>query len=150
MGRIYVNKTPTIEPDALLGACLGMPTTWRFDERFIHGFEDIDLSRRFVAYGGQLIVLPHIRCTHQHGATLDPLSSRGLKYAILGHLQVFDSLKRMPIILGTYWAMVATQQCSLGEKLSMLKGVHQGTAGWFWSAMAARMASSKAGSRRAK
>ena len=52
--------------DALSGACLHLPAHLRFDERFRHGFEDIELCRR--VGGARLVVTA--RCWHEGGATL--------------------------------------------------------------------------------
>jgi len=149
-GRVKMNPSPHIQPDVLLGTCLGMPTSWRLDERFIHGFEDFDLSIRFQQAGGALRMLNHLCCMHQQGGTLDAKSPIGLQYSVYGHLQLFDSIVKYPAILMTYYALILSGEHSMKDRIRMTKGIHQGAGSWFCKAMAARMASSSAGSRSAK
>lgn len=149
-GRVTMNVNKKIQPEALFGTCLGMPTSWRLDARFVHGFEDFDLSMRFQKEGGRLLILHHLCCTHQRGGTLDAHSPKGLQYSVRGHLQLFDSILKSPIILMTYYALILSRRSSAKERIHMIMGVHQGAGDWFCTAIAARMASSRAGSNRAK
>lgn len=149
-GRVKMNRSPYFQPDALFGTCLGMPTSWRLDNRFIHGFEDFDLSIRFQQAGGDLLMLNHLCCMHQQGGTLDSKSPTGLQYSVYGHLQLFDSIIKYPFILMTYYALILSREDSMKDRIRMTQGVHQGAGSWFCNAMAARMASSRAGSRSAK
>ena len=150
IGRVKLQQTLDLKPDALLGTCLGMPTSWRFDSRFIHGFEDVELSIRFQKAGGELKVVPHLQCTHIHGASLNPVSPKGLRYSVYGHLLVFDSFLKSPLIILTYLALIAFEKDSQHRKTHLFCGIYQGVSDWFCSAIAARMASSSAGSSKAR
>lgn len=149
-GRVKMNMDVNTLPDALLGTCLGMPTSWRLDARFIHGFEDFDLSIRFKQAGGSLLILPHVHCMHHEGGTLDSHSPIGLQYSVRGHLELFDSIVKSPIILMTYYYMIFSKESSIKDRIQMTKGIHQGAVDWFCNAMAARIASSRPGSKSAK
>ena len=120
-GRVKMNMDVNTLPDALLGTCLGMPTSWRLDARFIHGFEDFDLSIRFKQAGGSLLILPHVHCMHHEGGTLDSHSPIGLQYSVRGHLELFDSLVKSPIILMTYYYMILSKESSIKDRIQMTK-----------------------------
>ncbi len=71
--------------DALSGACLLMPSGARFDERFPHGFEDVELCRRL---GGARLVVG-ARCWHQGGGTLSRRSALATQHAVTGQALLY-------------------------------------------------------------
>ncbi|MSQ01494.1 MAG: glycosyltransferase family 2 protein [Myxococcales bacterium] len=71
--------------DALSGACLLMPGGARFDERFPHGFEDVELCRRL---GGARLVAA-ARCWHEGGGTLHRRSPLATQHAVTGQALLF-------------------------------------------------------------
>jgi len=149
-GLVRLNQSPSKQIDALLGACLLMPSQLRFDMRFHHGFEDLHLTMTSKQCGFELLLLEDVVCKHIGGASLDAQSTAGLRFSVYGHLCLYDSLRKGPII----WALYLLQTILRNEKksfrLKSVKSVNQGALDWFWSAMAARIDSSKAGSRRIK
>ncbi len=147
-GRVTLNTQSTGNVDALLGACLVMPSHLRFDNRFYHGFEDIHLTHQAGNDGYELCVVESVVCRHLGGGTLDSHSPMGLRYSVYGHLCFYNSLRRMPVIWSLGLAQIVKHRNL--HSVSHLVALHQGLADWLWSAIAARMASSKAGSSKIK
>ena len=147
-GRVQLTQHKSERVDALLGTSLVMPSTFRFDERFHHGFEDIHLTHQAKLLGYELKVVDSVVCRHQGGGSLDSQSPVGLKYSIYGHLCLYDSLRRLPII----WSLYVLKILKNPEESTLFQmySIHQGAVGWAWRAIAARIASSKLGSSNVK
>jgi GT2 family glycosyltransferase len=104
--------------DALSGACLHLPAGLRFDERFRHGGEDVELCRR--VGGGTLVV--GARCWHEGGATLDRRSEEAQRHAIAGQLRLVPAGWRDAVVIGLHVAQVARE----GGPARRLRGVRDG------------------------
>jgi GT2 family glycosyltransferase len=88
-GRIRLNHRPG-DIEALSGACIMMRSEERFDLKYRHGFEDVDLCRRLRERGLAIRVIENSACEHQGGASVDR-RSRAAQYAALsGHLRYVD------------------------------------------------------------
>ena len=145
-GRVKLQSDSSKPINALLGPCLCIPSNLRFDSKYVHGFEDIALTFWAFNQGYKLTVLKDHCCYHQQGGTVHPLSSKGLKNSIYGHLQLYDSVlhfilykQHMFIICQKWW-----------DTIQLFNSINQGTADWFWSAIAVRINSSKLGSNNAR
>lgn len=147
-GRIRLNTSSNQQVDALLGACLLMPSRFRLDERFYHGFEDFHLTYTAKQSGMELVVLPEVICKHLDGGTLQSHSPEGLRYSVFGHLCFYDSFRRLPLIYSLYVLQLFRSEHRATTK--HLWKVHQGVVDWLWRAIAARIASSKLGSSKIK
>ena len=73
---------------------------WRFDPRFVHGMEDIDLCLRVRAAGGTVYVIPDAECIHQGGATLSERAPIAQRHAVAGHLRLVGGGWRTLPVLG--------------------------------------------------
>ena len=147
-GRVQLTQHKSERIDALLGTSLIIPTIFRFDDRFYHGFEDIHLTHRSKLQGYELRVVDSVVCSHLGGGSLDSQSPIGLKHSIYGHLCLYDSLRRLPII----WLLYVLKILKKPDQniLFQMYSIHQGAVGWVWRALAARIASSKLGSSNVK
>ncbi|MFN7131528.1 MAG: glycosyltransferase family 2 protein, partial [Myxococcales bacterium] len=105
--------------DALSGACLHLPAALRFDERFRHGGEDVELCRRV---GGGTIVVG-ARCWHEGGATLDRRSGAAQRHAVAGQLRLVAPGWRDLVVVGLNLAQVARERGPV-ERLGAIR------AGW--------------------
>ena len=79
---------------------------WRFDSRFVHGMEDIDLCMRVRASGGTVHVIPAAECIHEGGATLSERAPTAQRHAVAGHLRVVGGGWRTLPVLGLALAQV--------------------------------------------
>ncbi len=149
-GGIRLNTSSNQTVDALLGACLLMPSRFRLDERFYHGFEDFHLTYTAKQSGMELIVLAEVICTHLDGGTLQSHSPEGLRYSVYGHLCFYDSLRRLPLIYSLYLLQLFRSEHREKVTTKHFWKVHQGVGAWLWRAIAARIASSKLGSSKIK
>ena len=70
----------------------------RFDERYVHGFEDFELCRRFRQMGLPVRVESGLRCFHHGGATLDRKSAAAQYGSSYGQL-LFEGLRWSPMVL---------------------------------------------------
>jgi len=104
--------------DALSGACLHLPAHLRFDERFRHGSEDVELCRRV---GGATLIVG-ARCWHEGGATLDRRSELAQRHAVAGQLRLVPPGWRDAVVLGLAVAQVARE----GGPITRLRGVSRG------------------------
>lgn len=104
--------------DALSGACLHLPAHLRFDERFRHGGEDVELCRRV---GGGTIVVS-ARCWHEGGATLDRASEEAQRHAVAGQLRLVEAGWRDAVVVGLAVAQVARE----GGPMGRLGGIGRG------------------------
>ena len=147
-GRVQLTQHKSDRIDALLGTSLVMPTSFRFDTRFHHGFEDIHLTHQSKMAGYELRVIDSVVCRHIGGGSLDSQSPVGLKYSIYGHLCLYNSLRKLPIIWSLYVMKILKDPNR--NTLFQIYSIHQGAVGWVWSAIAARIDSSKLGSSNVK
>lgn len=123
VGRYRIVQVTTLPDDdvpvdALSGACLHMPANLRFDERFVHGYEDVELCRRV---GGATLVA-QARCWHEGGATLDRRSEKAQRNAVSGQLQLGEPGPRDLAVLGLAVAQVVRE----GGPLYRLRGAYHG------------------------
>ena len=148
-GLVQLNIKSSSRVDALLGTSLLMPSNLRFDSRFHHGFEDIHLTMTAKHSGFELLLVKEAICKHVGGASLDTNSLSGLRFSVYGHLHLYDSLRRAPVIWSIYLMKVLKDNVK-ESKMKSIQAVNYGVLDWVWSAIAARMASSKAGSNKIK
>lgn len=149
-GLVKMNQSPSKKIDALLGTCLLMPSNLRFDVRFHHGFEDLHLTMTSNNMGFELLLMQDVICTHIGGASLASQSAQGLRFSVYGHLCLYDSLRKGPIIWSLYLIKTILQNETILFRVKSINAIHQGVLDWVWSAIAARIASSKAGSSNTK
>lgn len=107
--------------DALSGACLHLPAAARFDERFRHGFEDVELCRRL---GGARLVVG-ARCWHEGGATVDRRSEEAQRHAVAGQLRLVRPGWRSVVVVGLALAQVARE----GGPATRVRGIWRGVRG---------------------
>ena len=103
-----------------------MPTKLRFDTRFHHGFEDLHLTMTWKNAGFELLLMKDVVCTHIGGASLDSQSLEGLRFSVYGHLCLYDSLKRGPIIWSLYLIQTILRDETVLFRSKSVKAVHQG------------------------
>ena len=149
-GLVKLNQNRLSRVDALLGTCLLMPSNMRFDSRFHHGFEDLHLTATAKHSGFELLVVEQTICRHVGGASLDSNSLKGLRFSVYGHLCLYNSLRRGPIIWSLYLLKAVFRDQERGIRMKSIQAINYGVLDWVLSAIAARMASSKAGSNKIK
>lgn len=110
------------EVDALSGACLHLPASWRFDERFRHGAEDVELCRRARAAGMAPRLVVGARCWHEGGATVGRRTVEAQRHAVAGQLRLVEPGWRDVVVVGLAVAQVARE-----GPAERLRGV---VAGW--------------------
>lgn len=120
-GRVLQRREPG-PIQALSGACLHLPASARFDERFRHGSEDVELCRRMKGEGMPPRLVPEALCWHEGGGTLSRRHPTARRYAVEGHLRLWERGWRDSIILG-----LATAQCLReGGGWEGLRGIAEG------------------------
>ncbi len=107
--------------DALSGACLLMPTSARFDERFPHGFEDVELCRRL---GGARLVAG-ARCWHEGGGTLHRRSPLATQHAVTGQALLFAPGWRTWAVAGLHAAQVLREGGPVARVAAIADGVRE-------------------------
>lgn len=107
--------------DALSGACLHMPASARFDERFPHGFEDVELCRRL---GGAWLVAG-ASCQHQGGATVDRRSAWATEAAVVGQALCFKPGWRTAAVAGLHVAQVIREGGPIERFRAIGRGVER-------------------------
>jgi len=105
--------------DALSGACLHLPANARFDERFPHGYEDVELCRRL---GGAWLVAG-ARCVHQGGATVDRRSARATRDAVTGQALLYPPGWRTAVVAGLHVAQVVRERGPAGRFPAIAAGL---------------------------
>ncbi len=106
------------EVDALSGACLHLPASARFDERFPHGGEDVELCRRL---GGARLVAG-ARCWHEGGATLPRTGEEATRKAIVGQVLLFPPGWRTAVVTALHVGQVVRE----GGPVGRLRGIARG------------------------
>jgi hypothetical protein len=104
---------------ALSGACLHLPATARFDERFPHGGEDVELCRRL---GGAWLVAG-ARCWHAGGATLDRRSPEATRKAVVGQVLLFPPGWRTAVVGALHVAQVLREGGPLARLPAVVAGL---------------------------
>ncbi|MFZ5479391.1 MAG: glycosyltransferase family 2 protein [Myxococcota bacterium] len=97
--------------DALSGACLHLPASARFDERFRHGCEDVELCLRL---GGARLVA-EARCWHEGGATVDRRTPEAQRHAVAGQLRLREPSWRDGVIVALNVAQVVRERGPIGR-----------------------------------
>lgn len=92
--------------DALSGACLHLPASARFDERFPHGFEDVALCREL---GGAWLVAG-ATCWHEGGATLGRRTPAATRHAVTGQALLYPAGWRTAVVAGLHVAQVVRER----------------------------------------
>lgn len=103
---------------ALSGCCLHMPASLRFNEQFVHGYEDVELCRR--AGGARLVVAA--RCWHEGGATVSRRSEVAQRHAVSGQLRLEPAGWRDVVVVGLAVAQVVRER----GPAARLRGVARG------------------------
>ena len=96
---------------AVSGACMRISANARFDERFPHGFEDVELCRRL----GGARLHPSATCRHEGGGTLDRRSPEASAKAVTGQLLLFPPGWREPVIVALHVAQVLREGGRVGR-----------------------------------
>lgn len=104
--RQRVDVRGSSQVDAVSGACIRVPAGVRFDERYPHGFEDVELCRRL---GGARIVRT-ARCWHQGGGSLDRRSAAAQAHGVTGQMLLFPAGWREPVIAALHVAQVVRER----------------------------------------
>ena len=91
--------------DALSGACLHLGAHLRFDERFPHGFEDVELCRRV---GGARLVAG-ARAWHAGGATLGRRTPEATEKAVVGQALLFAPGWRRGVVAALHVGQVVRE-----------------------------------------
>lgn len=120
-GRVRLAMQPG-PVQALSGAALLVRATERFDERYRHGFEDLELCRRLTQRGLAVRVIEDARCAHAAGATVGRQTRAATRAAIDGHLRYLDGGAAGCVAVGLAMAQV----CIEGPRLSRMLGLAQG------------------------
>ncbi len=107
---------------ALSGACLHLPARLRFDPRFRHGGEDVELCRRAAASGLPPRIVVGARCWHEGGATLGRRTEAAQRHAVAGQLRLVEPGWRDAVVLSLAVAQVARE----GGPVARLRGVRDG------------------------
>lgn len=94
---------------ALSGACLHLPATARFDPRFRHGYEDVELCRRLGPSLGGARLLAHARCWHEGGATVNRRSAVAQQHAVSGQLRLVPPGWRDAVVVGLALGQIARE-----------------------------------------
>ena len=128
----------------LPAVCLLMPSWARFDERYVHGFEDFELCRRFRQMGLPVRIESGLRCFHHGGATLDRKSAAAQYGSSYGQL-LFEGLRWSPMVLLLQCAHVFRE----GRDIARFGAVCRAAFDYYWL-RAVAMASPRAGSSKAK
>ena len=105
---------------ALSGACLHVPASARFDERFPHGGEDVELCLRL---GGAWLVAG-ARCWHEGGGTVHRRSVMATRCAVAGQALLFPPGWRTAVVAGLHLAQVLRE----GGPLSRWPAIADGLA----------------------
>ena len=92
--------------DALSGACLHLPAHLRFDARFRHGGEDVELCRR----AGPAWLVAGARCWHEGGATVPRDSLEAQRHAVSGQLRLVDRPWKQAVVVGLNLAQVLREE----------------------------------------
>jgi GT2 family glycosyltransferase len=119
-GRVKQRTVPPSNPrvPAISGACIRVRSSWRFDERFPHGFEDVELCRRLG--GAQL--LPEARCWHQGGGTLHRQSASAQAHGATGQLLLYPPGWREPVIALLHLAQIARERGEYDRVEAVFRG----------------------------
>ncbi len=102
---------------ALSGACLHLPARARFDERFPHGFEDVELCLRL---GGAWLVAG-ARCFHEGGGTLSRAAPEAQAKAVTGQMLCFDRAQE-PVVAALHAAQVLREGADWARLLAVARG----------------------------
>ena len=149
-GRIRAQLQPKKQRvDAVYGTCMMLSSSLRFDEGYRHGFEDIELCLRMNKEGYESMVVFEARCDHLGGASLSVDHYRGQRAATYGQLRLFSSIRRAPVMS----ALSGVQIVKEGGGPQRYLGWILGMSDWIYNdfpSLAARIASSKAGSNKAR
>jgi len=95
--------------DALSGCCLHLPASARFDPRYTHGLEDVELCRRIGPSLGGARLVANARCWHEGGGTVHRASREAQRHAVSGQLRLVPPGWRDLAILALAAAQVARE-----------------------------------------
>ena len=143
VGHFRPAKSPHLV-DFLPAVCLLMPSWARFDEGYVHGFEDFELCRRFRRMGLPVPVLSTLRCVHQGGATCDRKSPSAQYGSCFGQLR-YEGLRRSPQVMAFQLAQIVRD----GSDPARFQAAFKAAINYCWL-RATAMASPKAGSSKAR
>lgn len=129
-GRVrMLERVPpqTVPVDALSGACMMLSAAARFDEEFVHGFEDFSLCRALRRRGQQVLLVGSARCVHLGGGTLNRRSRAAQRHAVSGHLRLMERRRFVPFVVGLALGQVARE----GGPPARVLGVAEGVRDWW-------------------
>lgn len=132
-GRVQLASEPG-PVQALSGAAILIRSSERFDERYRHGFEDLELCRRLTQRGLSVRVVADARCTHAAGATVGRQTRAATRAAIDGHLRFLDGGAAGCVAVGLAMAQV----CVEGPRISRMFGLAEGVGDYLRDRRSAR------------
>ena len=122
-GRLTANFQRRTPIDAVYGTCMLIPSHLRFDERFPHGFEDIELCLRVTQDGYKIIVVDDAICFHQGEGSISRNDEQGQRASAYGHLLLFSSFRKTPIIAGLCLAQIIKENGGVERYVGLGKGI---------------------------
>ena len=123
-GRVrMIQSQESIAPDSAFGTCMLIPSWARFDDQYIHGFEDIALCALLRNRGRKIAVCRSARCRHDGGGTIMHHTRTWFARSIYGHLRYFSSPALSGIIVGLGLLQAR-------DSIENIKGVWEGYTLW--------------------
>ena len=123
-GRVRLRRhVEATIPDALSGACFLIPSWVRFDDGYLHGFEDIALCSFLKNRGFHLRLVSDVYCEHRGGGTLAHHTMDWYDLSLYGQLRYFSKRRYAPLIL-----LMALVQKNIGKEGR--RGVWKGFLRW--------------------
>ena len=123
-GRVSLRKSiHKKQPQALSGACFLIPSWVRFDDGYLHGFEDIALCSFLKKRGFSLNLVSSAICDHKSGGTLPHYTEDWYALSLYGQLRFFSKSRHIPLIL----CMAIAQK---NINMEGLKGIWKGFSMW--------------------
>ena len=100
-----------------------IPSHLRFDERFPHGFEDIELCLRATQMGYKIRVQYDAICFHHGEGTISRNEKQGQRSSVYGQLILFSSIRKAPIIAGLCLAQIIKENGKMERYIGLGKGI---------------------------
>ncbi len=117
----------SVPVDALMGACLLVPSRVRFDEDYAHGFEDVALCLNLRRAGSSVRLVPAAQCQHRGGFTIERSSPEASRHAVSGHLRLVEGGWRAPLVVG----LSVAHGLRRPGRLSRIRGIAAGVADYW-------------------
>ncbi len=143
-GRVRARRGEAPGPvDAVSGAAMLLRTSERFDDGYVHGFEDIALCRGLRERALAVRVVAEAFCQHVGGATVHPRSRWAQRAALYGHLRFVGSGWRQIVVVALALAQVVRERGPLNRVVGVAQACQDA---WFRSYSAEGAGASSAAS----